>query len=590
MKKVVALIFVIFLACVMFFSLAGCDNKTDDLILEPFTQEINTVDDFIALKDKVGISYSYATFAINSDLDLTGSSWESIGKSPILEEAFTGTIDGRGHTIKYNVQVPQLTSSDPIEPQDRSAYGLFGYANNAHFKDLNLEIDIDVPAESLNVYVGGLCAYLSGDSSITNINIIGNIDTFLRDLRVPKVLSDGSIIYPVMGGQENNRFYDMYAGGVIGYFKGNLSAATIASSVNINVGRNKYCLLNKLSLGGVFGIARPVDLSKSSFNSLQIGDIRYEGSLSFHGASVLSGGIAGAIHNATVSDVFVGETVHNDYSGSVYSRVSYGSVAGILEESLLEHAYVNLGKITLGSINTKRKVSFNMGGVIGQLKNSSISYCDARNDFEVLNGTYFYAGGLVGLCYDSDVDKSVSDGGILIKSAGKSSVSILDYDFKYSSSQSDLADYNLNSKNGGIAGRIEGQCVIGEVVSEFKAFQPIAGESSNRLEIVIIKAGAQALSEWINEQGYDINLMTIVPTESEDAEIDEQQYTINHFYKAIDNLKIIFREVNAKVYVDELEWIAQFKNLENTSLGTYVVNNTAFLTLQNEIQAEIYPE
>jgi hypothetical protein len=587
MKKTLTLIVILLIACLVSIFVSACDGSGEGEIFPPATYEINSEEDFRAIREKTGIKYSLATFLLKTDLDLSSSNWDGIGASPNVSDAFTGIFDGDGHSITYTTQIDPPTET-VLDINERQSFGLFTYANNATFKNLNIFVNLKTPCEAENIYVGGLCAYLSGDSSIEDVNVTGNIETTIRDLRKDIVLSDGSIVKPAMGGQENNKYYDLCLGGVVGYSKGDLSYSNVMSSVDINIGRNKYCILNNLNVGGIAGIIRPVDISyNNSSPRINLTNLTFEGSILAYGGNVYSGGIAGLINHSNVSNVFVGNSTPSDFSGNAYGRLSFGLVSGVMENSHLEKARVIADTVFAGSISTSKKVSFNLGGVAGMLKNSVISLCISDISFELRNGTYFYAGGIAGVCYDSDIVGAVSEGGISIVSSGQTVLNIRDYDFKYNMVAIDLADYSRNAKNGGIVGRVEGQCQIADLSSEFQSYQPLFGETANRLEIVILKKGDTFLDEWIEESGYDRNLMIITETFSKDAAEDEQQYTINHFYEVEDNLKLTFREINAKVCIDRAEWQLAGRNLENGELGKAQVDLTAHDALKISIETEI---
>ncbi|MDD4120187.1 MAG: hypothetical protein PHG90_01175 [Clostridia bacterium] len=586
MKKTLTLIVILVIACLVSIFVSACDGTGEEDIFPPATYEINNEEDFCAISEKTGKKYSNATFLLKNDLDLSSSNWIGIGSSPNISDAFTGVFDGDGHSITYSASFEPPTEN-VFEPDERQAFGLFQYANNATFKNLSLIVNLLIPCEAENIYVGGLCAYLSGDSSVEDVTVSGVVETTIRDLRQDIIKSDGSIVKPAMGGQENNKYFDLCLGGVIGYSKGDLSYSNVASSVDINIGRNKYCILDNVNVGGIAGIIRPVDISNNDSARMALNNLSFEGSLASYGGNVYSGGIAGSINHSTINNIYVGNSHPSDFSGNALGRLSFGLVSGVIENSSLEKASVVAGTVSIASISTSKKVSFNLGGIAGMLKNSEISFCVAEISFEIRNGTYFYAGGIAGVCYDSDILSAVSEGGISIVSSGQIKLDIINYDFKYSMVAIDLADYSKNAKNGGIVGRVEGQCHIANLSSEFQAFQPLFGETANRLEIVILKKGESFLNEWIEDSQYDRNLMDISETVSKDAAEDEQQYTINHFYNVEDNLKLTYQESNAKVCIDRAEWQLAGRNLENTELGKAQNDRLAYDALKLSIETEM---
>ena len=105
-----------------------------------------------------------AHFVLTADISLNeeaaGSGWDPIGKQ---EAPFTGTLDGQGHTIK-NMWMKRPTTN---------GVGLFGYINNASISNLRLEVS----SNGINggEYVGGICGYSKGNSTINQIMVSGMI-------------------------------------------------------------------------------------------------------------------------------------------------------------------------------------------------------------------------------------------------------------------------------------------------------------------------------------------------------------------------------------------------------------------------------
>ena len=112
-----------------------------------------------------------ANFVLTQDIDLSGvSDWTAVGsfvplgsegeaaETPTSDRAFSGSLDGKGFTIK------NLTLNKPTAV----AQGLFGCESNAKIKDLKLE-NVKV---SGNIMVGGLVGF-AHKGSIDNVDIIG---------------------------------------------------------------------------------------------------------------------------------------------------------------------------------------------------------------------------------------------------------------------------------------------------------------------------------------------------------------------------------------------------------------------------------
>lgn len=147
-----------------------------------------------------------AHFILTADITLNeevnGSGWDPIGKH---EAPFTGSIDGKGHTIK-NLWMKRPTTD---------GVGLFGYVKNATITGVRLEIGNN----GLNGgnYVGGICGHV-GDATISKCSVKGAIS-----------------------GKE-------YVGGVCGYVCGYITYSTGVSQCF-----SEGTLTGNSSVGGIIG-------------------------------------------------------------------------------------------------------------------------------------------------------------------------------------------------------------------------------------------------------------------------------------------------------------------------------------------------
>jgi len=107
------------------------------LAAEDEPTRIASVDDLSLLRQ-----YSYGSFVLAADLDMSGVDWEPL--------PFSGTLDGAGHTI-YNLSVnrPGAERLNTFDGNDR-AYptalaGLFSSLTDAQVRNLNLlGVDVDI--------------------------------------------------------------------------------------------------------------------------------------------------------------------------------------------------------------------------------------------------------------------------------------------------------------------------------------------------------------------------------------------------------------------------------------------------------------
>ena len=93
----------------------------------------------VAENGKVGsLYYRSAYYSLRNNLDLSGRTWQPIGKTSTTTYAFAGVFNGNGHTISG------LTSSMQAS---FSAYGLFGFTRDAIIKNLIVK-DVNYLAET----------------------------------------------------------------------------------------------------------------------------------------------------------------------------------------------------------------------------------------------------------------------------------------------------------------------------------------------------------------------------------------------------------------------------------------------------------
>ena len=160
MKKRVTAISALILVVVLAAALVACVDDGDTNV-GPFTYDIGSAEDFEGLRSKLGADYDQGVYNLNADLDLTGSEWTPIGDS--VTNAFTGKLNGNGHTIRYSIEKETPEHTDVNTVAEEVFTGLFGVISGAEISNLNIVVDIDVPVEGETVYVGGITGYAYGD-------------------------------------------------------------------------------------------------------------------------------------------------------------------------------------------------------------------------------------------------------------------------------------------------------------------------------------------------------------------------------------------------------------------------------------------
>ncbi|GBG10310.1 hypothetical protein PAT3040_05036 [Paenibacillus agaridevorans] len=114
-------------------------------------------------------------YALGADIDLSdylsptgagyndGDGWEPVGTGGHLSNAFSGTLDGNGHTISHL----QITST-------AGTVGLFGVTSDAVIRNIGL-IDVDISGKGETSDVGGLVGYIVG-TTIENAYVTGTVE------------------------------------------------------------------------------------------------------------------------------------------------------------------------------------------------------------------------------------------------------------------------------------------------------------------------------------------------------------------------------------------------------------------------------
>ena len=111
------------------------------------------------------------------------------GYEHVADKSFEGIFDGNNHTISYQYIAPNsLAESKSV------VVGLFGAIDNATIQ--NLVVDCDVDTTAVAVWTSGLCSSISGNSTIKNVEVKGEI----------KANSDVSGFAVYAAGSENGEY------------------------------------------------------------------------------------------------------------------------------------------------------------------------------------------------------------------------------------------------------------------------------------------------------------------------------------------------------------------------------------------------
>ena len=373
---------------------------------DPNAIKIYTAQDLYNVRNNLNGSY-----VLMNDIDLAGyngGQWVPIGDSIWSNELqnafgqFTGTFDGQGNVIK-NLK---------ISGNKYDYNGLFGYVESAAvIKNVGLEgTDINVTRTSATegsfsavAYVGGVCGYIRGNSTIYNCYNIGNVVASASYSRATSQVGGicGYVIASVS-----------YC-----YNEGNISSSASASS--------SY---SSSSAGGISGFRGTIS------NCYNTGDVSSSASsFGTYAAESYAGGICG---DNTIS-------ITNCYNkGKVTASSPMAPRAGGIcgdSEAIISNCY-NTGSVS--TTNTSTSNGGHTGGICG-VQHSPGSIYNCYNTGTVNDA--FAAGGICGANYG---DSSISN----CYNAGD----VLSY---YSSPSSSFGPYA-----GGICGANEGNGTISNCV------------------------------------------------------------------------------------------------------------------------------
>ena len=262
---------------------------------------ITSVDELIQFKDNVnsGTNYFGTTVFLDSDLSLTGKSFEPIGTS---SNYFCGTFDGQGYVIS---NLAMNSSSQYV--------GLFGYSKGLTIKNVILDSSCSVTSS----FSGSVYASIGG--------IIGECEADNGPCTIENSVSMGSVTFKgKMGGY-------LYLGGIAGAFSFHNSNCIVENCANYgdvtHSGKSDSSFIGGIAAGYSY------DSSPSErayiYNCLNHGAITHNGTTSSY---LWLGGIAGYTYSYTTIENCVSggkisssTTSRNNCIGSIVGDVSSGT-------------------------------------------------------------------------------------------------------------------------------------------------------------------------------------------------------------------------------------------------------------------------
>ena len=228
---------------------------------------ITTAEQLAGLAELVddGAQFPGVTFTLETDLDLSGQEWNSIGD---LQGAdFIGTFDGQGHTISGMTQVSSTA--------DRGLFASIRCTTDegAEVRDLILEdAQIDIEG-STALDFGALVGYASNRNGLNNPGQIRITSCSVSGV----IRNDGETVDPSSGS----------IGGIVGFANYNVQIVGCSSNVDISYNETSIDPFAGLSVGGIVGSWGNGDLGA------KIADCYFSGSISVVPKGGITAGILG---------------------------------------------------------------------------------------------------------------------------------------------------------------------------------------------------------------------------------------------------------------------------------------------------------
>lgn len=297
-------------------SLSGSGTQEDPYL-------IKTAADLASVHDDLSAHY-----ALDADIDLFGRIFEPIGNG--AEGAFTGSLDGRGHTIR----------GLELDLQDSKYVGLFGYLEGS-VSNLKLA-GVDIVGGR---YVGAVTGNIGLGGSVTDCSVLsGSVASYEKAV-------------------------DACVGGITGLCEGTLDRCSNAAAV-----AKYYYNYKDPSFGYVGGLAG------KATEVLELSDCSNSGAISASSSYSYAGGLIGwTKKKVRMQDCSnTGEVNYSNYTGGLIGYASETaeirscSNAGRIESygdgaGLIAHAAKNVTvekSTNTGTVTEKNNSYANVGGLI----------------------------------------------------------------------------------------------------------------------------------------------------------------------------------------------------------------------------------
>ena len=347
--------------------------------------EISKPEDMWALADNTDDWNKH--FVLTTDIDLDASEekqWSPIGSSSKGAVAFSGSFDGKNHTISG------------LYIKNKEDYqGLFGYVTDGTISNLKVNGYISACGNEGGI-VGALNPIKADGGRIENCSFAGSIVAEYID---GSDTSNGGIV----GYNHNGKVIDcrnsatigcqtQFVGGIVGQNSG--TTATVENCSN--TGNVTIYGTNASYAGGIVGVNN---------TSAKIINCNNSGKVDGAGSAGVIGGIAGSSAGGSISQS------HND--GAVTGGKAVGGIAGQLNAGTISQCY-NIGAVTgsdqiggvVGTSTSKATLEecYNTAqvsgtGMVGGIAGANDEKATVTNCYNEGNVSGYNVGGIVGQNY-----------------------------------------------------------------------------------------------------------------------------------------------------------------------------------------------
>ncbi|NLL55838.1 MAG: hypothetical protein GX242_01330 [Clostridiales bacterium] len=421
MKKLLA-VFALALVCIFVFTSCNPSEVEEDLQpLPAVTISISNAEELADINNYLGAKYINYTFSLEKDIDIsTFTQWQPIGN---IDQPFMATFLGNGKTISNLTYIGMDTEGKPTVANLTNNVALFGVTKNAKIVDLNLtDIELNLYTYGDYFHTAGLVAYNIGDSEFSDITITGNIN--LSNIYYYNTT------YGMDGKVQDDKVITcnttQYIGGLVAYSSGKTFISNI--DVDIDISNKNYKAIYEVEKEEVDGEAIVVDegyyvhsystpLPKQTMAGFLGGYIRNGAVIS---DVIVSGDMevfAKSVYGAPSIAILIGSKALEITSNtSNLTLIGSEKVAGAGSIALLDSSKASNITVDLFNINAEP--------IGGSVKNISIggivSYCNDRAELTDSKVKFFNAkttikdkielGGIAGVVRDAKITKNEAKG------------------------------------------------------------------------------------------------------------------------------------------------------------------------------------